>query len=570
LSQGKDGNNRNVDLSRLRSKSLNSQDKTEKSVRKQTQTNNIPGKSISPPKIRQILDISKTTHTAQTVYESILKQQEAYEAILDEHPDPKDQQMATSHCKTMKPQKENPSILIHTSGGDAVCLDHQMSSINEDNDCQEDGSQSIRSRSKSLNNQDKPTPRPEETHLLEQSSDDADRRPTDNLLLTRRHSDNPDMPHSLCSLTPPAIVITKDMEGKKKLTAIKAYENLFAKFFELTKCYDLCPTSGKMVILDDRLLLTSAFSILIQNSIRAAPLWNSSQQKFEGMLTISDFIKMLIRNCDNPKFEEELEKQRCEDWVRILKTEGKMERDRKLIFLSPEDSTYVAIEKLLVNKIHRLPVIDPVTGIVFKIITHNVILKHLHKSLKELPHIPFLQESILDLGIGTHGEIVTAKEDTTIIEALHIFENNRVSGIPIVDPSGQLVDIYCKFDVINIAAKKQYNNLEATLKEATRYRTEWFRGVYKCTPDDSLLTVMNRFARTEVHRLVVVRADETVCGIVSLSDILSYLIHRHKTEQKDDKKQKLTKLCDTFKKTLEDSGFSIEDAINELQNTTEI
>ena len=37
---------------------------------------------------------------------------------------------------------------------------------------------------------------------------------------------------------------------------------------------------------------------------------------------------------------------------------------------------------------------------------------------------------------------------------------------------------------------------------------------------------MERIVKAEVHRLIVVNADHTVCGIISLSDILTYVIIR--------------------------------------------
>jgi hypothetical protein len=36
-----------------------------------------------------------------------------------------------------------------------------------------------------------------------------------------------------------------------------------------------------------------AFFALIYNGVRAAPLWDSKNQKFVGMLTITDFILIL-------------------------------------------------------------------------------------------------------------------------------------------------------------------------------------------------------------------------------------------------------------------------------------
>ena len=101
-----------------------------------------------------------------------------------------------------------------------------------------------------------------------------------------------------------------------------------------------------------------------------------------------------------------------------------------------------------------------------------------------------------------------------------------MSALPIVDKEGRLVDIYAKFDVINLAAEKTYSNLDITLKEANQHRNEWFEGVHKCKQDESLFAVMERIVKAEVHRLVVVNDDNKVVGVISLSDILNYLVLR--------------------------------------------
>jgi hypothetical protein len=80
--------------------------------------------------------------------------------------------------------------------------------------------------------------------------------------------------------------------------------------------------------------------------------------------------------------------------------------------------------------------------------------------------------------------------------------------------------------VINLAAEKTYSNLNVSLKEANKHRNEWFEGVHKCTKSDSLYEVMDRIVKAEVHRLVIVDEDNVVCGMISLSDILNFLVLR--------------------------------------------
>jgi len=63
-----------------------------------------------------------------------------------------------------------------------------------------------------------------------------------------------------------------------------------------------------------------------------------------------------------------------------------------------------------------------------------------------------------------------------------------------------------------------------TINEALSYRKERLEDVAKCYKNESLATCMERIIKAEVHRLVVVDQDEHVIGVLSLSDLLNYLV----------------------------------------------
>merc|ERR1719219_1194890 len=302
---------------------------------------------------------------------------------------------------------------------------------------------------------------------------------------------------------------------------------IFAKFFHYHTCYDLIPTSAKLVVFDTQLLVKKAFFALVYNGVRAAPLWHSSSQKFVGMLTITDFIRILQMYYKSSNLEmEELEEHKLETW------RSQLNDTKELVWISPDASLFEAIRTLILNEIHRLPVIDPELGNVLYILTHKRLLRFLFLYIHDLPKPSYFHQSIDELGIGTYEDIEVAKYDTPIIEALNKFVTKRVSALPIVDEAGKLLDIYAKFDVINLAAEKTYNNLDVTLKEANEHRNEWFEGVHTCKRTDTLFHVMENIVKAEVHRLVIIDNEEKVCGVVSLSDILSFLVLRPSGEDK--------------------------------------
>nr|XP_060489433.1 5'-AMP-activated protein kinase subunit gamma-2 isoform X6 [Panthera onca] len=188
-----------------------------------------------------------------------------------------------------------------------------------------------------------------------------------------------------------------------------------------------------------------AFFALVANGVRAAPLWESKKQSFVGMLTITDFINILHRYYKSPMVQiYELEEHKIETWRELYL----QETFKPLVNISPDASLFDAVYSLIKNKIHRLPVIDPISGNALYILTHKRILKFLQLFMSDMPKPAFMKQNLDALGIGTYHNIAFIHPDTPIIKALNVFVERRVSALPVVDESGKVVDIYSKFDVI--------------------------------------------------------------------------------------------------------------------------
>ncbi|NXL86623.1 AAKG2 kinase, partial [Alectura lathami] len=306
------------------------------------------------------------------------------------------------------------------------------------------------------------------------------------------------------------------------LTALEESESdIYVRFMRSHKCYDIVPTSSKLVVFDTTLQVKKAFFALVANGVRAAPLWESKKQSFVGMLTITDFINILHRYYKSPMVQiYELEEHKIETWRELYL----QETFKPLVNISPDASLFDAVYSLIKNKIHRLPVIDPVSGNALYILTHKRILKFLQLFMSEMPKPAFMKKNLDELGIGTYHNIAFIHPDTPIIKALNIFVDRRISALPVVDESGKVVDIYSKFDVINLAAEKTYNNLDITVTQALQHRSQYFEGVVKCSMLETLETIVDRIVKAEVHRLVVVNEADSIVGIISLSDILQALV----------------------------------------------
>ncbi|XP_063934676.1 5'-AMP-activated protein kinase subunit gamma-2-like [Zophobas morio] len=308
------------------------------------------------------------------------------------------------------------------------------------------------------------------------------------------------------SLTGKLSLTKKSSKGAIVNREKKNFQEFLAKY----ECYAIMPVSSKMVVFDTSLLVNRAFFALLQNGVRSAPVWDTELQKFVGMVTITDFINILLKYYRTPNTRmDELEDHKIQTWR---------------VHIEPKDSLLKAVRYLLDNKIHRLPVIDPSTGNALYILTHKRILSFIHQNFN-LDDVKCLDFTLQELGVGTHENIATVKPNTPLIEVLNLFSKRRISALPIVDENNVVVNIYAKCDVINLARERAYNNLNTPVSEALKHRADTFEGVHTCKLTDSMRSIINQIVKARVHRLIVVCDNNTVISVVSLSDVLSFLLN---------------------------------------------
>ncbi|EFA76167.1 cystathionine-beta-synthase domain-containing protein [Heterostelium album PN500] len=208
-----------------------------------------------------------------------------------------------------------------------------------------------------------------------------------------------------------------------------------------------------------------------------------------------------------------------------------VERPKTLIYTEPETNLYDAATLLLQYRIHRLPVVDKKeTNSILHILTHSRILAFMMKSLPDLP-TPLLSCTLGSLGIGTFEKVCTVHTHTPLIKVLELLAEKKISAVPIIDENGKVIDVYSKSDVTLMA--KQGNLSPSDLDKPvhqvlTTFTKLWQRAeqTYTCTKNDKLGDVIEKCIKKRVHRLVCVDSAKKVEGILSLSDILSFLLNK--------------------------------------------
>ncbi|ODV70545.1 CBS-domain-containing protein [Hyphopichia burtonii NRRL Y-1933] len=295
-------------------------------------------------------------------------------------------------------------------------------------------------------------------------------------------------------------------------------------FLQSKTSYDVLPVSYRLVVLDTSLLVKKSLNILLQNNIVSAPLWNNKTSRFAGLLTLSDFINVIQYYFQFPEKFELVDQLTLDGLRDIEKAIGVDPIETASIH--PFKSLYEACVKMLDSKARRIPLIDEDEKthreIVVSVLTQYRILKFVALNCKETK---MLLKPIKDLiSLGTIKDISTCTMNTPVIEVIHLLAHKSVSSAPIIDDQGKLINVYEAVDVLALVKGGMYTDLDLSVGDALLRRPEDFEGVHTCTLNDRLSTIMDTIRKSRLHRLFVVDDEGKLISVITLSDILQYIL----------------------------------------------
>lgn len=287
--------------------------------------------------------------------------------------------------------------------------------------------------------------------------------------------------------------------------------------------YDVLPLSFRLIVLNTDLLVKKSLNILLQNGIVSAPLWDSHTSTFAGLLTTSDYINVIQYYWQNPSALAQIDQFRLSSLRDVEKAIGVLPIET--LSVHPMKPLYEACRRMLESRARRIPLvdIDDETGreMVVSVVTQYRILKFIAVNVTETAN---LKKSVYELGLGTYRNVATASMDTPVIDVIHMMVKKSISSVPIVDETGVVLNVFESVDVISIIKGGTYDGLETTVGEALSKRPNEFAGIFTCGMEDRLDTIFDTLRKSRVHRFVVIDDDNKLKGVISLSDILKYVL----------------------------------------------
>ncbi|KAH3425707.1 hypothetical protein KXW09_004224 [Aspergillus fumigatus] len=299
-----------------------------------------------------------------------------------------------------------------------------------------------------------------------------------------------------------------DREEREGLRAIR-------NFLKVRTSYDVLPLSFRLIIFDT--------SLSVKESIVSAPLWDSKTSTFAGLLTTSDYINVIQYYFQNPAALDQIDQFRLDSLREVEKALGVAPPET--ISIDPERPLYEACRRMLESRARRIPLVtnDSQTDRphVLSVVTQYRILKFVAVNVSDTQK---LKKPLKEILLGTYDNIATASMDTPVIDVIHILVERSISSVPILNSEGVVYNVFEAVDVITLIKGGVYDDLSLTVGEALKKRSAEFPGIYTCSLNDGLDTIFDTIRKSRVHRLVVVDGDFRLKGVLTLSDILQYIL----------------------------------------------
>ncbi|EEQ32248.1 nuclear protein SNF4 [Microsporum canis CBS 113480] len=264
-------------------------------------------------------------------------------------------------------------------------------------------------------------------------------------------------------------------------------------FLKVRTSYDVLPLSFRLIVFDTSLSVKESLNILIQN----------------------DYINVIQYYFQHQEALAKIDQFRLNSLREVERALGVAPPET--ISIGPERPLYEACRSMLSSRARRVPLVsyDSQTErpLVVSVLTQYRLLKFVAVNVAETQK---LRKPLKEINLGTYTDIVTASMDTPVIDVIHKLVERSISSVPIVNSEA--------VDVITLIKGGVYDDLNLEVGEVLKKRSPDFPGIYTCSVEDGLDTILDTIRRSRVHRLVVVDDHFRLRGVLALSDILHYLL----------------------------------------------
>ncbi|MCX7716128.1 MAG: CBS domain-containing protein [Endomicrobia bacterium] len=114
-------------------------------------------------------------------------------------------------------------------------------------------------------------------------------------------------------------------------------------------------------------------------------------------------------------------------------------------------------------------------------------------------------------------DVITVKEETSVLELAKILYENKISGVPVVDENRKVVGVVTERDILSIifSGNVQYTKVADIMTKK----------VIKFSPETDIDKIALAISEHNIRRVVIVDENDKVVGIISRRDIIKMILN---------------------------------------------
>jgi len=311
---------------------------------------------------------------------------------------------------------------------------------------------------------------------------------------------------------------------------------LATDLLEKTTVDNIVPSQKSLFVIDSKDSLPKAFQLLSSKNIYSAPVYNSSTNEYLGFLDLLDIVAFLVHIFDKqrghmPQSSEEGSADLYEMLEQVEKFD--LEHATRVIGLATKNpicpihtgaSVKKALEVFVKSGAHRVPIVEGKQ--IKSVLTQSALLTWIDSIL---PHLSsnLRKKTVRELGIGLK-EVISVRLDAKVIDAFRLMAEHKIHGVAVVDEKGQIFSNLSAKDVKALQPDALFTKMYRPTLELIQFvRSINLKAVFPsfCVDlDTTFEEVIRKLAVLKVHRLYIEDENRRPLGVISLGDILKFLV----------------------------------------------
>jgi CBS domain-containing protein len=287
------------------------------------------------------------------------------------------------------------------------------------------------------------------------------------------------------------------------------------------------PKNG-VIQLESTEQIVHGFQTLLNHNILSAPVWDSKEGKYIGFLDIRDLVSFCVFIHDN-----NLEAESLLDIVHFGAKMFKHTSDgvtlpylarRNPFHAVNQTASLQDVVEILTKGIRRVPVIDD-AGKVVNIVSQSSIIQFVNKHLHEIK--PLFDEKLENLTVG-NAPVLTTPKETRAIDVFRMMDHHMRSGVAVVDATGVLLGYTSGPDLKLFIQTPSLGVLQLPimtfLNKIRAQSIDISTPVTTCSLHEPAALLIGKLVATRSHRVFVVTNDYKPARVISIVDLLRYIV----------------------------------------------